>query len=100
MDWTLRYSRRADSDLIDIWAYIFTDNPAAADRHVLKLAETFEAVQGFPEKGRPAPELSENHRILTYGSYMLIYEIDRQDKVVTLIRVLHAARDWRTLFDD
>lgn len=96
----LRYSRRADSDLIEIWTYIAADNPNAADRHIEKLSETFEATSGFPDKGRPAPELSENHRVLTYGSYLLIYEIDRKNKVLTLVRVLHAARDWLTFFDN
>jgi len=98
--WTLRYSRRADADLIDIWTYIAADNPNAADRHLQKLSETFEATQEFPDKGRPAPELSDSHRVLTYGNYLLIYEISRQDKVLTLVRVLHAARDWLTFFDD
>lgn len=100
MDWALRYSLRADSDLIDIWTYIAADNPHAADRHVQKLSEAFEATKGFPDKGRPAPELSENHRILTYGSYLLVYQIDCQNRVLTLVRVLHAARDWLTLIDD
>jgi toxin ParE1/3/4 len=37
----LRFTRRARDDLLDIWAYIAANNPAAADRFYDRIDEKF-----------------------------------------------------------
>ena len=100
MKWRLHRTDLADADLIDIWNYIAADNPVAAGRQIEKLTGLFESTLDFPRKGRPVPELSPGHRILQHGSYLLIYHLDEANKLVTLIRVVHAARDWLKLFSE
>ncbi len=51
----------------------------------------------FPEVGRLHPELGKNARLFPVDPYILIYrEIQAR---VELLRVLHGARDLRSLFD-
>ena len=100
MVWRLKRTERAESDLFDIWAYIAADNPAAADRQVTKLSDVFDATRDFPHSGRPTPEISPQHRVLTCGSYLLVCHIDDEAQTITLVRVLHGARDWLRLFGE
>ena len=99
MSWTLRRSEKAIDDLAAIWDYIAADNLTAADRLVEELLVLFEKTADYPELGRAAEDVGEGVRLLARGSYLLIYRLLPQDNVVELVRVVHGARDWRTLFD-
>ncbi|MBW8882652.1 MAG: type II toxin-antitoxin system RelE/ParE family toxin [Asticcacaulis sp.] len=100
MSWRLRRTELAENDLIEIWVHIALDSPAAADRVVRKLTELFESTSEYPRKGRPAPEISPDHRLLFQGSYLLIYHLDERSETVTLVRATHTARDWLKWFDE
>ena len=47
----LRRTARAEEDLIDIWAYVARDNPAAADRLLDLLDEKSQALARTPQIG-------------------------------------------------
>jgi toxin ParE1/3/4 len=100
MTWTLRQTQQAREDIFEIWDHIAGDNLAAADRLIGELLDLFEKTAAFPELGRAAPEVADHHRVLTRGNYILIYALDHEAKVSELVRVVHGARDWLTLFDD
>lgn len=99
MNWSLRKTEKAIDDLADIHAYIAMDNPAAADAVVLGLLSAFDRTMEFPEIGRAADEILPGLRILTRGSYLLLYRLDQQAQSIDLVRVVHGARDWPHLFD-
>ena len=46
------------------------------------------------------PEISPDHHIRLSGQYLIIYHLDTLREVVTLVRVVHGARDWLALFGD
>jgi len=99
MTWTLRRTDRALNDLADIFDYVALDNPAAAARLVTELLEQFDRAGDFPNIGRKADEIAADHRVRVHGRYLLIYAVYDGEKVVELVRVVHGARDWPTLFD-
>jgi toxin ParE1/3/4 len=99
MVWALRRSEKAIDDLTGIHDYIAADNGPAADRVVLELLALFDKTALHPELGRPADDIGEHVRILTRGSYLLIYRLHTAEEAVELVRVVHGARDWKALFD-
>lgn len=99
MVYRLERTQQSEDDMFDIWSYITEDNPAAADRLAHDLLARIRQACIFPNAGRAVPEISPQHRVLTQGSYLLVYHVDDVSHVVTLVRVLHAARDWLKLFE-
>lgn len=96
--WRLERSDRAHEDLLDIWAYVASDNREAADQLIRDLSALFEKTADYPELGRAADWLVPGHRILARGNYLLIYQPDAHRRVVKLVRVVHGARNWPNLF--
>jgi len=100
MSWRLRRTQFAENDLQDIWTYISEESPRSANKVVHQIAHAFNGLADHPARGRAIPEISPDHHLLVSGRYLLIYHLDERHQVVTLVRVIHGARDWLTLFDD
>ncbi|WP_366941838.1 type II toxin-antitoxin system RelE/ParE family toxin [Asticcacaulis sp.] len=62
------------------------------------MAARFEVLATFPRSGRPVPDISGEHYLLTHDSYLIIYRVDEAAGRVILLRVVHGARDWLALF--
>lgn len=72
----IRWTERAQRDLVEIHAYISRDNPDAAQRWIARLRERARKVAPHPYAGRKVPELDrEEVREVFLGSYRIIYEI-------------------------
>jgi toxin ParE1/3/4 len=83
---------QALEDLDAIWNYIARDNVTAADRLIDRLYGRFKLLAEFPESGELQPYLSDGHyRRIVQGNYVVYYLPDDAD--VTIVRVLHAARE-------
>ena len=90
----LVFTQRAQADLLEAWLYIAEDNLAAADRVLDTLEQESKVLLLQPLMGRARPELG--HQVRSWPSstpYVLFYEVD--DMELTVIRVLHHARDIR-----
>jgi plasmid stabilization system protein ParE len=85
-------------DLADIGDRIATDNPLRAFSFVEELETRCFALDHhadrFPIIGNVGP--SAVHK-LTHGRYLIFYQIERAE--VTVLRIIHGARDWAGLFD-
>jgi toxin ParE1/3/4 len=68
----LSVSRRADADLREIWRYIATDNPDAADRVLLRIDERMQILREFPEIGALRNDIRRGVRMLVEGNYLLL----------------------------
>ena len=64
-------SRRAEADLRSIWRYIAHDNPAAADRVVLRIDKKMQLLRRFPAIGALRNDLRRGMRMLVEGNYLL-----------------------------
>lgn len=86
----------AEGDLLDIWLYIAQDNITAADRMVERLEQRCETLGVSPMLGSKRDDLLAGMRCLIEGNYAIFYRI--QQDTVEILRVLHGARDFPTIF--
>jgi toxin ParE1/3/4 len=85
-------------DLTQAYAYIGDRNLKAGDRLLDQVEATIEMLGAFPELGRPREELRPGLRSfkLRRFPHILFYKLD--DEGVTLLRLLHGARDQTRAF--
>jgi toxin ParE1/3/4 len=91
-------SRRADADLREIWRYIASDNPAAADRVLLRIDAKLQILRRFPQVGALRNDIRRGMRMLIEGNYLLLYEYDSRKDEVDLIAVIDGRRELSGLF--
>ena len=89
-------SRRAETDVAEIWLYIARDNPAAANRLLDKFDERLHILAEQPGLGRPRPECLPGLRSSRVGAYVIFYRPITDG--IELYRVFHGARDLPRLF--
>ncbi|MDP3897063.1 MAG: type II toxin-antitoxin system RelE/ParE family toxin [Mesorhizobium sp.] len=81
---------RAERDLIDIWTHIAFDSPAAADRLLDRIQQSWQRLSAHPHSGADRGDLSLGLRSVRYAAYLSFYRV-LADEVVVL-RVLHGKR--------
>ncbi|HYO25435.1 MAG TPA: type II toxin-antitoxin system RelE/ParE family toxin [Lacipirellulaceae bacterium] len=87
---------QALEDLDDLWSYIARDSLAAADRMIDQLYERFVLLSNNTELGERQPRLADGaYRRFVFRNYVIYYVPDEAG--VTIVRVLHGARDERDL---
>ncbi len=91
-------SRRAKAELREIWRYIAAENPAAADRLLLKIDAKIQILRDFPKIGALRDEIRPGFRMLVEGNYLLLYEYDEESDAVELISVVDGRQDLTELF--
>jgi toxin ParE1/3/4 len=91
-------TRQADVDLREIWRYIASNNPAAADRVLLRIDAKLQILRRFPQIGAPRNDIRRGMRMLVEGNYLLLYEYDSKRDEVGLIAVIDGRRELSGLF--
>jgi toxin ParE1/3/4 len=86
----------ARADLDGIWDYVSGDNPAAADRLLERFRETFAILASHPSMGEARHELRPGLRSFSVRKYVVYFQV--AEERLTIVRVLHGARDVRRLF--
>jgi len=94
-----RVSRRAENDLNEIFEYISTDNPDAADELWLKFHDKFSRLVEFPLMGNRRDELCPSLRGLAVGQYIIFYRTAKAFDGIEIVRVLHGTRDLPNIID-
>ena len=98
-----QFSPQAWDDVRDIVAYIATDNPEAASRFVPALEATYAQLEALPGMGsvrhfgRTDLQGVRIIPVTGFAHYLLFYTAFR--KHVKVLRILHAARDFPTIFE-
>jgi toxin ParE1/3/4 len=92
----LQFSPAAESDLAATWDYLAARNPAAARAVLLAIRNRCRVLAEHPFAGRPRPELDSELRSYAAGDYLIFYAATEEE--VTIIRVLHGARDIEAAF--
>lgn len=92
----LRFTPLAEQDLESIADHIAADNPRRAISFVRELRLQCQRVAFNPPGYRRRPELGAGIRSCAHGHYVIFFEASNND--VTVIRVLHGARDLPELF--
>ena len=100
MDYQVKLSRSARSDIEDIVRYISIDDPEQALRFGRVLIKHTKSLGQFPERGRVVPEFNdESIRELIFGTYRIVYRVKHTRRSVEVIRFWHAARGMPYLTD-
>ncbi|HEY2411984.1 MAG TPA: type II toxin-antitoxin system RelE/ParE family toxin [Pirellulaceae bacterium] len=86
----------AKADLLEIWRYIATDNPTAADRVLDRIWDGFRVIARFPNGGTARPELAPGLRCYSVRNYIIFFRPAKNG--VEVARVLHGARDIDSIF--
>jgi toxin ParE1/3/4 len=86
-DWT----DEARQDLAAIIAYIAADNPAAADVFLDRIIERTDTLPHHPHAFRQG-RLPGTREMVIHPHYILVYAT--RDDGVTILRLLHSARNW------
>jgi plasmid stabilization system protein ParE len=93
MDYQVRLSRSARSDLEDIVRYISIDDPDNALRFGRFLIQHTTSLSHLPERGRVVPEFDDQSvREIIVREYRIVYRVDHQRRRIEVIRFWHAAR--------
>jgi plasmid stabilization system protein ParE len=85
-------SPKALKHLQDIWGFIASENPQAADRLIDELSAAFEYLAEWPGSGHSRPDLTlEDLRFWPVRSYLVVY---REKSVpLQIVAIFHGARD-------
>ena len=93
MDYQVRLSRSARSDIQDIVRYISVDDPTQAVRFGRFLIHHAKSLREFPERGRVVPEFSDIAiREIIVRAYRIVYRVDHETASIEIIRFWHAGR--------
>jgi len=88
-------SARADEDLIDIWSYVASDDPAAADRLLDRLEDVLGKLAASPEMGVDRSDILSELRLFPVRDYLILFR--RIPSGIEIVRVIHGARKWQDL---
>ena len=99
----LKWTPRAEEDLIEIYSYIALDSLAAADRVLARLEASVEILARNPRIFARRPDIRASTRVLVEGPYLVLYET-RPDtdqgpiRSVEIVRVVDGRRNLKNLF--
>lgn len=93
----LELSAWIEGDLEAIADYIAQDNPVCAVAFVRAIRQRLRSIGSTPEIYRLRPEIGEDPRLAVSGHYAILFRI--AGDAVRIERVVHGARDLRTIVD-
>jgi addiction module RelE/StbE family toxin len=88
----LSYTRRAKTDLSEIFDYVAKDNTHVAARIITKIRNSLAGLTANPSLGRPGRVDGTRVLVITHTPYIVAYRIHGNE--VQALAVIHAARLW------
>jgi toxin ParE1/3/4 len=90
---TLRKALRAERDLEEVWDYIATYNPEAAERCLRQIDAQFQKLARSPFVGRERKDLAARLRSFPVGNYVIFYQPLAGCDGVEIVRVIEGHRN-------
>lgn len=88
----VRWTSDAADDLERISDYIAEDRPETARRIALDIVRSVDALETFPNRGRPGRVEDTRELVLAPLPFIAVYEVGEQE--VQVLRILHGAQQW------
>lgn len=88
----IQIAEPAAIDLQEIRDYIRLDNPPAAARVISRIFEALEHLPTFPTMGRVGSVAKTRELVVSGTPFIIVYQV--RERVVIVIRILHASRKW------
>lgn len=89
----VEWAETALADLVGQVEYIAVDNPEAAERVAAAIRATGHALGGFAT-GHPGRIGGTYEKSVPRLPYIIAYALTDGDKAVSILRVIHTARNW------
>ena len=93
----IRWTGSALADLEAIGDFIALDNPIAAQRMVVGLVASVDALRDHPNLGRPGRLAGTRELVVNGTPYVVPYRVQGDD--VQILAVFHGARRWPAAFE-
>ena len=105
MTYAVRLTGQARLDLKMICDYISNTlmAPAIAKKQYLRIETSIYSLDQMPERFRryeKEPWQSRNLRIMPIDNYLVFYTVDKNNQIVTAIRIMYSARNIEKEFDN
>ena len=99
----LLWSNQARADLLEIYAMIGLEQPAAAERYFDRIEAKAKLLKSQPRMGVRRSDIRPSMRMLVEAPYLLLYRTDPDTdegsiSAVEIIRLVDGRRDLRGLF--
>ena len=94
----VEWTRKARTDLNEIFDYILLENPPAAVDLLKRIEQSTALLADHPGMGRPGSVKTTRELIIPDLPYILPYLTDA--KVITIVRVIHSSMQWPGSFSD
>jgi len=89
---TIRFTRRAREDLLDLWLYIASKaSEAVADQVYDRMEQACQVLKDHPQIGAARPEIAEAARALIVERRLALYR--QTDNGVQVVRIVDGACD-------
>lgn len=88
----VEWSPAASAEFAAIERYIGERNPAAADRVSADILDAAASLALFPRRGRHSRTKGLRELVIARRPYFLLYRTSKT--TVTILRVVHASRQW------
>lgn len=88
----LRWTRRAEADLLDQCDHIAKDDPTLAARIGTEIFTMVEALRDFPHRGRPGRVDGTRELVLPGLPWIAVYTVT--DSTIIVLRLLHGAQAY------
>jgi toxin ParE1/3/4 len=92
----VRYSRKAKTDLLDIWLWVAKDSVALADRIIDDIEAKASLLHEHPESGVARLDIAPQARSLVVKRWLILYALETGG--VRIARVVDGARDLSKVF--
>jgi addiction module RelE/StbE family toxin len=94
--YSLKFTREAKQDLIDIPNYIKYTllNPKAADDLFGNFEKAFKQICTFAESGSPYKKRKGYRKILV-NNFLIFYKINKKEKSIEVYRILYAHSNYK-----
>jgi toxin ParE1/3/4 len=93
----IHWTRPALADLEAIGDFIAHDNPVAAERTVVRLVASVDALRDHPNLGRPGRLTGTRELVVSGTPNVVPYRVLDED--VQILAVFHGARRWPGAFE-
>jgi plasmid stabilization system protein ParE len=90
----VQWSNDALEDLLRQIAHIAADNPDAAERVAKRIREAGAGLGDFAT-GHPGRVSGTYEKAVARLPYIIAYALTDEDSAVSILRVIHVARDWQ-----
>ena len=94
---TVNFAQSAQADLLEAWLFIAEENLDAADRVLDTIEQEAKTLATQPLMGRNRPDLAEGIRSWPTSTPYILFYLAEPDGI-TVVRVLHHARDIQNVF--